>query len=209
MGTADKSAAGGDWRHDNFIGTDHFHQHTDAGDVSDRIDTADFMEMNLLNRFIMDIAFGFRDQTVDSQHIRFDLIGHIEFRDHLFDIREGCVMVVMVMSVLMVMVMVSMFMIMVVLMIFVMFMLMMMFMVMVFMIVMMVFMIFIVIVMMFMVMVFMIMMMVFMIFIVIVMMCMVMVFMIMMVMFMRDVFADFLFAVNNDRHVGPFDAAFE
>src|SRR5215471_19495689 len=66
----------------------------DAGpdDVYDRIDRADFVEMNRLDGNVVDLRFGLAYALEDRLRAAFNLLAQVRRRDDLFDFRERAMM---------------------------------------------------------------------------------------------------------------------
>ena len=69
MGAAHLAAAHLDGRSQHLLGSQLCQQKTDRHHVGDGVHGADFMEMDLVCRFSMSVAFRFRHQIIDCQRM--------------------------------------------------------------------------------------------------------------------------------------------
>ena len=69
MRAADRSAADVDGGNDRFVRRDLVHQQAYRRDVRDGVHGADLVEMDLLDRSSVDLAFRFRDRPVDGDDV--------------------------------------------------------------------------------------------------------------------------------------------
>jgi hypothetical protein len=96
MGAIDPARAINDRAGENARFAQHFKCDTRADDIDNRINRADFVEVDFLGRHAVDFAFGIRDTLENGYRLLFHPIGQLALGDQLFDFGEGALVVVTV-----------------------------------------------------------------------------------------------------------------
>ena len=82
-------------RDDHFVRRDLLHKGAEAYDISDRIHSSDFVEMDLGYIFAVCLALGSGNELIYCDGVCFDLVRDIEISDYVLYVVKRAVMVVM------------------------------------------------------------------------------------------------------------------
>ena len=88
MGTSDISESDIDRRGDDFFRGEFIHHEADCRDISHRIHSAYFMEMNLFYRSAVSMAFRLSDQAINLHNVLTDFVRNVEAGNNAADIRQ-------------------------------------------------------------------------------------------------------------------------
>ena len=102
VGAADLTAAHMDRTGNDLLRLEHFHQHTHAYHVRQSVHRPHFMEMNLVNGGPVDPALGIGNGSVDSLGVLPHPVADVQMGEDVGNVRQGRVMVVMMLVVMVV-----------------------------------------------------------------------------------------------------------
>ena len=77
-----------DGRHDDAIGLEPVEREDSPDDVDDRVERADFVQVDLLHRHVVDGGFRFGEPIEERRRTRLSLVGQRRLRDALLDAGE-------------------------------------------------------------------------------------------------------------------------